>query len=143
MSEMKINNYGASFKRSPVFFILTRVVVLFFIIIIIFPILYTFSLSVRSPDTVYSARYFLIPYEFSFENYVDAFVNAEQKLKVSFPRMFLNSVIVTTSSVFLIISLSIFAAFSFSHLRFPMKESLYNVMTVSYTHLTLPTILRV
>ena len=125
------NNYGATFKRSPVFFILTRVVILFFLIIIIFPLLYTLSLSVRSPETVYSAKYFLIPYEFSLQNYYDAFFYAEERLKVSFPRMFLNSMIVTTSSVTLIITLSIFAAFSFSHLRFPMKESLYNVMIAS------------
>jgi len=124
-------NYGATFKRSPIFYILTRVVILFFIIIIIFPLLYTLSLSVRSPDTVYSAKYFLIPYEFSLQNYFDAFFYAEERLKVSFPRMFLNSIIVTTSSVILIITLSIFAAFSFSHLRFPMKESLYNVMIAS------------
>ena len=124
-------NYGATFKRSPIFYILTRVVILFFIVIIIFPLLYTLSLSVRSPDTVYSAKYFLIPYEFSLQNYYDAFFYAEERLKVSFPRMFLNSIIVTTSSVILIITLSIFAAFSFSHLRFPMKESLYNVMIAS------------
>ena len=124
-------NYGATFKRSPIFYILTRVVILFFIIIIIFPLLYTLSLSIRSPDTVYSAKYFLIPYEFSLQNYYDAFFYAEERLKVSFPRMFLNSIIVTTSSVILIITLSIFAAFSFSHLRFPMKESLYNVMIAS------------
>ena len=131
MKDSLQNNYGATFKRSPVFYILTRIVILFFMIIIIFPLLYTLSLSVRSPDTVYSARYFLIPYEFSLQNYYDAFFYAEERLKVSFPRMFLISVIVTTSSVFLIISLSIFAAFSFSHLRFPMKESLYNVMIAS------------
>ena len=131
MKDSTNNNYGATFKRSPVFFILTRVVILFFLIIIIFPLLYTLSLSVRSPDTVYSAKYFLIPYEFSLQNYYDAFFYAEERLKVSFPRMFLNSIIVTTSSVVLIITLSIFAAFSFSHLRFPMKESLYNVMIAS------------
>ncbi len=131
MEDSLKNNYGATFKRSPVFYLLTRVVILFFIIIIIFPLLYTLSLSVRSPDTVYSARYFLIPYEFSLQNYYDAFFYAEERLKVSFPRMFLNSIIVTSSSVILIISLSIFAAFSFSHLRFPMKESLYNVMIAS------------
>jgi len=131
MKDSLQNNYGATFERSPVFYIVTRIVILFFMIIIIFPLLYTLSLSVRSPDTVYSARYFLIPYEFSLQNYYDAFFYAEERLKVSFPRMFLNSVIVTTSSVFLIISLSIFAAFSFSHLRFPMKESLYNVMIAS------------
>ena len=124
-------NYGATFKRSPIFYILTRVVILFFIIIIIFPLLYTLSLSVRSPDTVYSAKYFLIPYEFSLQNYYDAFFYAEERLKVSFPRMFLNSIIVTTSSVILIITLSIFAAISFIHLRFPMKESLYKVMIAS------------
>ena len=131
MEDSLKNNYGATFKRSPVFFILTRVVIVFFVIIIIFPLLYTLSLSLRSPETVYSAKYFLIPYEFSLENYYDAFFYAEEKLKVSFPRMFLNSIIVTTSSVILIITLSIFAAFSFSHLRFPMKESLYNVMIAS------------
>ena len=131
MKDSLKNNYGATFKRSPIFYILTRIVILFFIIIIIFPLLYTLSLSVRSPDTVYSARYFLIPYEFSLQNYYDAFFYAEERLKVSFPRMFLNSIIVTTSSVLLIIILSIFAAFSFSHMRFPMKESLYNVMIAS------------
>ena len=131
MKDSLKNNYGATFKRSPVFYILTRIVILFFMIIIIFPLLYTLSLSVRSPDTVYSARYFLIPYEFSLQNYYDAFFYAEERLKVSFPRMFLNSIIVTTSSVLLIIILSIFAAFSFSHMRFPMKESLYNVMIAS------------
>ena len=131
MKDSLKNNYGATFKRSPVFYILTRIVILFFMIIIIFPLLYTLSLSVRSPDTVYSARYFLLPYEFSLQNYYDAFFYAEERLKVSFPRMFLNSIIVTTSSVILIIILSIFAAFSFSHLRFPMKESLYNVMIAS------------
>jgi len=131
MNKDKINNYGATFKDSPVFYILSRAVVLFFVIIIIFPLLYTLSLSVRSPETVYSAKYFLIPDEFSFENYIDAFGYAEQRLKVTFPRMFLNSIIVVTASVSLIISLSIFAAFSFSHLKFPMKESLYNVMIAS------------
>ena len=131
MKDSLKNNYGATFKKSPVFYILTRIVILFFMIIIIFPLLYTLSLSIRSPDTIYSARYFLIPYEFSLQNYYDAFFYAEERLKVSFPRMFLNSVIVTTSSVLLIIILSIFAAFSFSHLRFPMKESLYNVMIAS------------
>jgi len=131
MEELKKNNYGATFKRSPIFYIVTRIVVLFFIIIIIFPLLYTLSLSVRSPDTVYSARFFLIPYEFSFQNYIDAFVNAEQRLKVSFPRMFLNSAIVTSLSVSLIIILSIFSAFAFSHLRFPFKEGLYNIMIAS------------
>ena len=131
MENLKKNNYGVTFKRSPIFYIVTRIVVIFFMIIIIFPLLYTLSLSIRSPDTVYSARYFLIPYEFSFQNYIDAFVNAEQRLKVSFPRMFLNSIIVTSLSVSLIITLSIFSAFAFSHLRFPLKEGLYNVMIAS------------
>jgi ABC-type glycerol-3-phosphate transport system permease component len=39
--------------------------------------------------------------------------------------------VVVVSSVSLIIFLSIFAAFSFSHMKFPMKESLYNVMIAS------------
>jgi ABC-type glycerol-3-phosphate transport system permease component len=131
MNNEKIVNYGATFQRSPIFFIVSRLVVLFFIIIIIFPLLYTLSLSIRSPETIYSAKFFLIPEEFSIQNYYDAFFYAEERLKVSFPRMFLNSIIVTFASVSLIISLSIFAAFSFSHLKFPMKESLYNVMIAS------------
>ena len=131
MDKSKKNNYGATFKRSPVFYIISRLIVLFFVIIIIFPLLYTLSLSVRSPETIYSAKFFLIPEEFSLQNYYDAFFYAEERLKVSFPRMFLNSIIVTTASVTLIITLSIFAAFSFSHLKFPMKESIYNVMIAS------------
>ena len=131
MNKGNTNNYGANFQSSPVFYITSRLVVFFFIIIIIFPLLYTLSLSVRSPETVYSAKYFLIPEEYSFQNYMDAFFYAEERLKVSFPRMFLNSIIVTSASVSLIIMLSIFSAFSFSHLRFPMKESLYNIMIAS------------
>jgi len=124
-------SYGATFKHSPAFYILSRLVVLFFMIIIIFPILYTFSMSIRSPETVYSARFFLIPEEFSFQNYIDAFEYGEKRLKVSFPRMFVNSIIVTSSSVILIITLSIFAAFGFSHYKFPLKESIYNIMIAS------------
>ena len=124
-------SYGATFKHSPAFYILSRLVVLFFMIIIIFPILYTFSMSIRSPETVYSARFFLIPEEFSFQNYIDAFEYGEKRLKVSFPRMFVNSIIVTSSSVILIITLSIFAAFGFSHYKFPLKESVYNIMIAS------------
>ena len=124
-------SYGATFKHSPAFYILSRLVVLFFMIIIIFPILYTFSMSIRSPETVYSAKFFLIPEEFSFQNYIDAFEYGEKRLKVSFPRMFINSIIVTSSSVILIITLSIFAAFGFSHYKFPLKESVYNIMIAS------------
>ena len=124
-------SYGATFKHSPAFYILSRLVVLFFMIIIIFPILYTFSMSIRSPETVYSARFFLIPEEFSFQNYIDAFEYGEKRLKVSFPRMFVNRIIVTSSSVILIITLSIFAAFGFSHYKFPLKESIYNIMIAS------------
>jgi len=123
------NNYGAKFKDSPFFYIISRIVVYFFIAIIIFPLLYTFSMSIRSPETVYSAKFFLIPEEFSFQNYIDAFTYDFHN--VSFPRMFLNSTIVVSISVSLIISLSIFAAFSFSHLKFPMKETLFNIMIAS------------
>ena len=122
-------NYGAQFKTSPYFYIISRIVVYFFIAIIIFPLLYTLSLSLRSPETVYSARFFLIPEEFSFQNYVIAFTYNFHG--VTFPRMFLNSAIVVTASVSLIIILSIFSAFSFSHLKFPLKETLFNVMIAS------------
>jgi ABC-type glycerol-3-phosphate transport system permease component len=88
-------------------------------------------MSIRSPETVYSAKFFLIPEEFSFQNYIDAFEYGEKRLKVSFPRMFVNSIIVTSSSVILIITLSIFAAFGFSHYKFPLKESVYNIMIAS------------
>ena len=56
MSSEKITNYGATFKRSPIFYIISRLVILFFVIIIIFPLLYTLSLSIRSPDTIYNAK---------------------------------------------------------------------------------------
>lgn len=125
----KHENYGAKFKTSPYFYIISRIVVYFFIAIIIFPLLYTLSLSLRSPETVYSARFFLIPEEFSFQNYVIAFTYNFHG--VTFPRMFLNSAIVVTASVSLIIILSIFSAFSFSHLKFPLKETLFNVMIAS------------
>ncbi|KKK49854.1 hypothetical protein LCGC14_3130870, partial [marine sediment metagenome] len=50
---MQVQGYGVRIKRNPVFFIFTRVIILVTVIVILFPVLYIFSLSIRTKETVY------------------------------------------------------------------------------------------
>ena len=125
-------SYGARRDHDPYFYWLARLVVGGFVTIIVFPILYIFSLSFRTPETAGKAFLFLIPHEVTLYNYVDAFDYASTRLGVSLPRLFWNSTFVTVMAVSLIVSFSIFAAYSFSFHKFRFKESLYTFMLASF-----------
>ncbi|HEC61308.1 MAG TPA: carbohydrate ABC transporter permease [bacterium] len=129
---MNDKSYGVDRKKSPVFFAATRVIVGVTIVGILFPILYIFSLSLRTEDTVYQDTAFLIPKEVTYENYVNAWNLAKVRLNVSFLQMFRNSVVVTVSAIVFSIVFASMASFSFSHYHFRGKEVLFTTLIASY-----------
>ena len=129
---MSGETYGIDRRRSPGFFLFSRVVVAVTLIGILFPILYIFSLSLRTERTVYKDTLVLIPKEVTHENYINAWNLAKSRLDVGFLQMFRNSVICTVSSIALAIVIAVLSAFSFSHFRFKGKEALFTTIIASY-----------
>ncbi len=129
---MSVQGYGVSIKRNPVFFIFTRVIILMTILVILFPILYIFSLSLRTKETVYQDTFFIIPKAVTHKNYIDAWYYAKERLNVTFLQMFRNSIICTVSAITISILFASLASFSFSHYRFKGKELVFTTIIASY-----------
>jgi ABC-type glycerol-3-phosphate transport system permease component len=126
------SSYGISFKRSPGFFILSRVIILVAVIVILFPIIYIFSLSIRTPETVYQDTFFVIPKEATYKNYIAAWEYAKVRLNVTFLQMFRNSVICTVSAIILSVLFASLGSFSFSSFKFKGKELTFTIIIASY-----------
>ena len=126
------SSYGVKRGRDLGFYIFSRVVIAITIIAILFPILYIFSISLRTKETLYQDTLILIPKAITYQNYVDAFNYAETHLDVSFPEMFRNSIIATAISITIAIVVSAFASFSFSNFKFRGKEIVYTLMIASF-----------
>lgn len=124
--------YGFSLKKDPGIFILSRVVIIIVIILIVFPILYIFSLSIRTKATVYQDILFLIPKAVTFQNYKDAWNYAATNLNVSFLEMFRNSIIASFSSIIIAIVIAALASFSFSQFKFKGKELTFTTIIASF-----------
>ncbi len=129
---MSVAAYGIDRRRNPGFFVFSRIVIAVTLVGIVCPILYIFSLSLRTERTVYQDTLFLIPKEVTYENYVNAWNLARTRLDVSFLQMFRNSVICTVCSIALAIVIAVLSAFSFSHFRFKGKEALFTTIIASY-----------
>ena len=125
-------SYGISRKKDLGFYIYSRILIAVTIIVILFPILYIFSLSLRTKETVYQATMYLIPKGVTYQNYIDAFNYAETRLNVSFFEMFRNSVITTFGSVIIAMIIAGFASFAFSNYRFKGKEVTFTVIIASF-----------
>ena len=127
-----VQSYGISRKRNTVFFILTRIIITITIIVILFPILYIFSLSLRTKETLYQDTLYIIPKAVTHQNYVDAWNYAKTRLNVSFIRMFRNSIVCTLSAILISIVFASLGAFSFSQYRFKGKEVVFTTLIASY-----------
>ena len=125
-------SYGINREKDFGFYVFSRIVVTITIIAILFPILYIFSISLRTKETLYQGIFYLIPKAITYQNYVDAFNYAKIHLDVSFLEMFRNSIICTTVSITISIILSAFASFSFSNFKFKGKELIYTLMIASF-----------
>ena len=124
--------YGVSFKRNPVFFLITRVIILVVVVATLFPILYIFSLSLRTKETVYQATFHIIPKAATYKNYIDAWEYAKTRLNVTFLQMFRNSIVCTVSAICLAIAFAVLGSFAFSSFRFKGKELTFTAIIVSY-----------
>ena len=127
-----MTGYGIDRRRNPGFFTVTRIVVLVTIIAILFPILYIFSLSLRTEATVYQDTLLLIPKQVTLSNYANAWDLAKTRLNVSFLQMFRNSVVCTVGAIVLAITIAVLGSFSFSNYRFKGKEFLFTSIIASY-----------
>lgn len=124
--------YGFNFRKERGIFIASRILIIITIIVILFPILYIFSLSLRTKATVYQDFLFLIPKEVTLQNYVDAWNYAAKNLNVSFIEMFRNSLIASFASILVAMVISSLSAFSFSHFKFKGKEISFTMIIASY-----------
>lgn len=88
-------------------------------LVILVPLLYTISISVMPPDEIYGNH--LIPTSVKFTNYIQAFTNPYY----NFPRMILNSFIVSTTVMLGQMVTCSLAAFAFSFLQFKGKKILF------------------
>jgi ABC-type glycerol-3-phosphate transport system permease component len=127
-----VQSYGVSLKRNPVFFLFTRIVILITIIVILFPILYIFSISLRTKETVYQDTLYIFPKAVTHKNYIAAWTYAKERLNVTFLQMFRNSIICTVSAITLSIVFASLGSFSFSQYRFKGKELAFTTIIASY-----------
>lgn len=126
------SEYGINRKRDVGFYIYSRILIILTIIVILVPILYIFSLSFRTKETIYQDFLYLIPKAVTFQNYFDAVEYAKTHLDVSFLEMFRNSIIATFSSIIVAMIIASLASFSFSNYRFRGKEFTFTTIIVSF-----------
>ncbi len=124
--------YGIDRRKDIGFYIYSRILITLTIIIIVVPILYIFSLSLRTKATIYQDFLFLIPKAVTFQNYIEAVDYAKVHLNVSFLQMFRNSIIATFSSITVAMIIASLASFSFSNYRFKGKEFTFTVIIASF-----------
>ena len=105
--------------RSLTYFFLTLGAVL-----MIFPFFWMFSSAFKTSQEVATFPPKWLPSRLSFDNFVIAFAKAD------FARYFLNSIIITASSVFFTGITTILAAFAFSRLKFPGRDLAFTLLLV-------------
>lgn len=93
-------------KNIPLSFVL-----IIYSIIVIFPLVWIFSSSLKSSMEIF-ANVWALPKEIKWENYVNAWIEA------SIGKYFINSLFVTTTSVFFILLLSSMVAYVLTRFRF-------------------------
>ncbi len=102
-----------------------------FLIIIIFPILWTISLSFRNVGGLQESYFFIIPKDIALDNYAKAIDwTLNKETLPSLPQMFLNSSIVTFTSVIVTIIIASFAAYSFAKMKFRGKNLIFIMILV-------------
>jgi len=84
----------------------------------LYPLLWMVSSSLKTQDIIFT-DISLIPHQFHFENYVNAWREG------GFGRNFLNSIFYTVSVVFGIVIISSLAAYAFARLKFPGRNVLF------------------
>lgn len=99
--------------------LLLTVLFLFITIIMIFPLLWSFSTSLKSDTEVYSKPYSLIPEQFRISNYKEVFTI------IPFTSYFLNSLFISVVTIIITLLTSCLAAYAFARLKFKGRDVLF------------------
>jgi raffinose/stachyose/melibiose transport system permease protein len=89
-----------------------------YLVIAVFPLIWLFYNSLKTMPEIMNST-FTLPQSFNLENYVEIWTGG------SFPRYYLNSIIVSIVSVAGIVVLSTMSGYVFSRIRFRMREVLF------------------
>jgi len=112
-------------------YILTRILIFLVLIAILFPLIWIVSLSLRHENQIYESYGYVIPKHPTFENFPKAVNYVQDKLKLSFLRMFGNSALVTFSSIGIAIFFAILGGYGFANFRFKGKATIFNSIVLS------------
>jgi raffinose/stachyose/melibiose transport system permease protein len=127
-----IYTYGARRDRDTAFWVFSRIIIVITVIVIVFPIVYIFSVSIRTKETLNQDFFAVIPKKVTLFNYLDALNYARKHLNVTFLEMFRNSLICTASAVAIAILIAAFSSFSFSNYKFRGKELTFTIIIASF-----------
>jgi ABC-type glycerol-3-phosphate transport system permease component len=119
------------FRYGKPTYILTRISMILILLIILLPLIWIVSLSLRHEDKIYESYGYIIPKDPTIENYPKAVNYVEDKLKLSFLRMFANSGLVTFSSIAIAVTIAIFGAYGIANYRFKGKSPTFNFIILS------------
>lgn len=114
------NKMGKERLKSISLYILT----LLFVVIAVGPFIWSLSTSLKTMGEIYATPPTLFPRTPIIGNYLDVFET------MNFGRIFLNSVIVTSSTIVITIVLSLLGGYGFSRFRFPMRGLLLMLILI-------------
>jgi ABC-type glycerol-3-phosphate transport system permease component len=113
-------------------YLITRLIVIIGLIIIIFPLFWIFTLSLKLPHEVFEAHLLIIPKHITYENYLNALDYAKMYFKIGFPRMYLNSFFITSSTIILTLFMALLAGFALSNFHFKGKGTVFSLILSSF-----------
>ncbi|MEV4448117.1 carbohydrate ABC transporter permease [Streptomyces mirabilis] len=93
--------------------------------VMILPVLWMLTVALKGPSAVFEVPPKLLPHEFHFENFIDG------PKAIHFPRLLLNSVVITGLSVIGGVMTSMMAGYALARLRFPGRRILFYVFVGS------------
>ncbi|WP_406471559.1 carbohydrate ABC transporter permease [Streptomyces sp. NBC_01615] len=93
--------------------------------VMILPILWMLTVALKGPSAVFEVPPKLLPHEFHFENFIDG------PKAIHFPRLLLNSFVITGLSVIGGVMTSMMAGYALARLRFPGRRILFYVFVGS------------
>ncbi|MCL5986558.1 MAG: carbohydrate ABC transporter permease [Actinobacteria bacterium] len=114
-------------------YLFTRISIAIGVLGILFPLIWIFSLSLKLPEEVFKGYLFIIPKHVTLKNYIAAFDYAVKYFNVSFPKMYLNSFIVTSGTILVSLFISLLAGFALSNYRFRGSTLINSLNFSSFT----------
>lgn len=112
----------------------TRIVIAITLVIILVPLFWIFFLAFKRPNEIFESTLFIFPknFHFTLDNFLNSVTFIQKTLKISYVRMYLNSIIVTSGGLIISMLAASFAAFAMVHYKFRTKEFYYTFILLSY-----------